>query len=1018
MKIKTTPKQTKSLCTCKKPLNCKKCYEKPCMCPCTKCEQKKSIREETKAIEFVRPTINMINGPHDYYNHGIEKEYIISISDDHTDILTNVCKYIIYNNKCSASYIATQEAIINIVSNNKHEFMNIIYNNLKKYVMKKMKTEITLNMVLTNIQELLEKITRLSKIIKYITKEIDSMDLLTSIGYYIIYTLIFNKKVKKIPTIIIIINELLNPDFPNVNFHKFYEIMNYFELAVKTRNSKKNSIFNIEFSESTFEINVIKTLNKNIVLIDQICKFIHYKILEILYTEDYEKNKNLMYEAMQVLSMSYYITDKARFFIIMRQLTEKRLLEHNKIIFGFELSVVNCMAEQLGWTKELDTIRKMINNIKENKQIINTYHNCELRVTTEKYKSLKINMSKMNPNPINNYIWNKSTNITNLVLPLELEALVKTFNVFYTTTYPDKICTIMPELGFGIIQFSGKNDLIFSLYANTLQLIVMMLFNDYEMLNIKIIADLTNMHEKLVEAVLNSLFKSKILGRNKDMNYKPNNEFTYKSQEYSIIEFFVMPVIEQQVIIKTKDTFTVEEAKKEIIELVKATGQLDDTLVYAKIKAKYNISKTNIEQMKLFKVCVAGLLGAGVLTAFFNEDEDKFLMINESAGIKKSNKKKGKPSKILKNSASKVESSKLESKDDIISDDGSVVSASNKKKIKKSHIDQSEPDVNDSVIVTSDENNSDYDAPEEKNKKKSHIDESEPAIVTSDEDNSDYDAPKGKNKKKSHIDESEPDIVTSDEDNSDYDAPKGKKIMSSSKKSKKMTSEEDYDTDDEKPKKKGKSMTSEEDYYENEEKPKKKGKSMTSEEDYNTDDEKPKKKKELITSDEDYNSEDENPKKKSITNDEDYNSEEDQPKKGKKKLSSGNKKSKKKFSSEDDYSEEEQPTKKLDSDYSEEEEPDVDYNKKIINLSKKIEKELDNDEHDDEAKNALSELLNHVNKKIYEDEDEEKIPIVKTMTKKSNSNDEKESSDMEVAENELDDEDLIDSPNVQDKDED
>jgi hypothetical protein len=586
-------------------------------------EQILELKDCVQQKENIKPNVFAeLISKYNYFEDSIKQDYIVNLVRNHDDILKNICDYVIgLSNKTPSrgdpvgpSYIIVQETILNVFSDDPSKFVKIIYKKLKSFVSDKNIVEKKCNDVITIIENFVNIINKLSKIIKHSTKQEDATDLVTTIGYYVLYTEIFSVKHNDKFIIEMVIEEMLNPNFVNSNFYLFHDIMNYYELTIKARCSKKHNAFNMEFIESPFEIQVINYVTGSEMLSKQICKFIHYKILEISYVDSFEENKSVTSQIMKLVSMTYYIKNKNNFILMLRQFLEKRLIEQKKILFSLELDIIDTLSKQIAWSYNLDMMKQMVNNVRTNKFMLNTFH--------------KNNNNTMHPLVVNNYIWHKTTSINKLTYPSELNSLMDNFTKFYESN--NKILTPIIELGFGIIEFSGKDNMLYYLYANTLQIIIIMLFNENIVLNAFEISKLTQIKENIGNAILDSLFKSRIIIRNKDQTkYKVNKEFSNKDLHYAINEYYSHPIEDENKIIT--DLPSTETIKKNIMDLIHKceNKQIDKTLLLPQIKQKCNMQSNDLQKIKLIKKCIDELIADNTLSCIEDDEGAEMISLNK-----------------------------------------------------------------------------------------------------------------------------------------------------------------------------------------------------------------------------------------------------------------------------------------------------------------------------------------------------------------------------------------------------
>ena len=144
----------------------------------------KNVDEELN--KKIMENVNNLNS----FREIIEYDCIVNLAKNHLKILGDLCDQII-NDEPKSSYITVQETILNLLSNNPSNFVKVIHKKFKTYVQKRNILNCGCIEILEFIEEFNKKINVLSELIRFSVKNKSSMDLIVSIGYYIIYNEIF-----------------------------------------------------------------------------------------------------------------------------------------------------------------------------------------------------------------------------------------------------------------------------------------------------------------------------------------------------------------------------------------------------------------------------------------------------------------------------------------------------------------------------------------------------------------------------------------------------------------------------------------------------------------------------------------------------------------------------------------------------------------------------------------------------------------------------------------------------------
>jgi hypothetical protein len=482
-------------------------------------------------------------------------------------IISDACFYILGLIEHSPSLIMVQEAVYNILLRDKHcngiQFLSIIDNTITEYIRVeeiKFKNINSVNMnvfLLNDVWKLLnEKLKKINSLFRsYLNKEENMIDAILYLGIRSFDQIIMSMVNKSDKLMIMQVLEDLEKNIPISQFYVFYDIINIYETIIKTKNSNKIQLLTkfYKWDPKNYELKFIHFIMTNKSLIERYVKFMHDSLMELPYIEKVDdisaqKIRTMFHHVYRLIPLSYYFSDRNLFYIYWIKYLEQRLLEQRKIMFSTELTIIDKFASQFGWNPSIDTMKKMVTDIHDSRIFNGVYYNCTLKITSKKYESLKdkkINFELISPNTIKKHVWTNLNDLTDeksqITLPLELDLLSATYQLFYRRANENDKIKLIPNYGFAIIEYVGKDDITYYLYVNTLQLIVIMQFNDNKKLTIDDIVKNTNMTKGVVNNILNGLYRGKILIKNNHGNepiFKPNKEYYHNGSNVSLTEYY------------------------------------------------------------------------------------------------------------------------------------------------------------------------------------------------------------------------------------------------------------------------------------------------------------------------------------------------------------------------------------------------------------------------------------------------------------------------------------------------
>jgi hypothetical protein len=467
-------------------------------------------------------------------------------------------------------------------------------------------------------------IINMNILFEHIVCEINTININTYVGYYVFYDVVF----KLLPDVL---NDITN-NIPVSQFSVLYDVITIYEALICTKNSSLSSLITHVFywNHRDIEIKFIHDLMCSKIIVEKHTKFIHNCLLKVLYNfqeqsgissnqKCKDENNKILRVVYNMMSISYYFGDRMLLFVYWNKYLESRMLEHRKILFSTELNLIEYMIKQCGPSEELSNMNKMINDIITSRKYTQIYHRCELKIKSDKFLSIKDNIDNkvMYPNILKYYAWNRlnTSTMTHVELPLELDALVLSFVKFYLSesVEPEMKIELLPEFGFAIIDYIGRNKITYHLYVNTLQLITLMQFNDRNFMTAKNISDKTKISIDVIESILDGLFRSKILLRNKKLQYKPNSEYHNEAvgnstgSNVSLIEFYNIPNKKDDICQEVTEIVSNEQYKvlsANIVSILKKSKKLsqDKLRIKLQMNTRFEFDDT------LFQKCITYLI--------------------------------------------------------------------------------------------------------------------------------------------------------------------------------------------------------------------------------------------------------------------------------------------------------------------------------------------------------------------------------------------------------------------------
>ena len=358
-----------------------------------------------------------------------------------------------------------------------------------------------------------------------------------------------------------------------------YNFYNKFSYTVKTNELSK--YFNEELK--TKMVFTKKTSDK---FLTRTLEIINKKIIDLKKISTSETDTEIKY-IRNLLEITPKLCEKDIFMILYKNLLTKRLLN------GSDPEVENEFLKSFDPQYDLDNYIKMknqINDCKLNKKNIDHYRTLEVSNTSEKYKSINIDLldrSCVDIDVYRSYDWdftNQNTNIYNL--PAELSIYLDIYKVYYADRYNEKIIDWQYDNCIGVLNI--KTDKEYNIRMNIIQMGIYYSLNNSSK-DINELAKDFNMPVSKLSIYLNSLLLAQLISFTDSTKTICciNTNFTYKDNNFAIINIY------EKLLSKAMGEESKEQTKLELPS---------ETIIKAKIlQAVFKYKELNKD--KLIDVC-------------------------------------------------------------------------------------------------------------------------------------------------------------------------------------------------------------------------------------------------------------------------------------------------------------------------------------------------------------------------------------------------------------------------------
>lgn len=519
--------------------------------------------------------------------------HLFGNESDYDTILSKSVSYLLDKTKPKVHYILFNEALVHMKqTKNDTKLLSIIETELTTFVKKEIKHDSIIYSILKKWEELTTGMLSLKTLVECKKTEINTIQYLGTKLFF---------------------EQVIHPNYDTtMDYFENQNDMTLFADFIRLY----ETCFVIYHSNTTHktpwqnehDFSLISRLSQSSIIIEKVVKYIHDRILYITYlepdnidkkSEEYRKIrldiKDTLSQCYTLINMCYYFADKVLVYTYWTKYLELRLLMQKKIMITTERSMLTKLIKQFGLHAILYDAQKMIEDIVQSRVDNEVIHK---KVVKVKKKGIvtTYDLSAINPNVIKAYRWSKlqrSTDIKDVKLPEELDTMLRVFLKTYEQKNESKHkLTLAPNYGFAVISFKGKNDFEYSFYVNTLQLVVLWLFNEKKYLTVEQISTVTNINAELTNNIVSGLFDSKLLVKNKDDVYKVNTNYSNKDSNVSLVEYFSTTKIETIV-----TEFNEEERKiainANITSILKQETKLQRSVLFTKLKSAVQFEVTN-----------------------------------------------------------------------------------------------------------------------------------------------------------------------------------------------------------------------------------------------------------------------------------------------------------------------------------------------------------------------------------------------------------------------------------------
>lgn len=303
---------------------------------------------------------------------------------------------------------------------------------------------------------------------------------------------------------------------------------------------------------------ILIRLNDNNVDIEKYNNFISSKLnitdtlkkIIIIFREIYntEKNSKTFY-----LKMKYIINNLMIDGLLLFQEFEKDVINYNlnhqlnlkkcEIDIGIITMFINIIHSKDKTTSSRNVneillrIKSFLIDIKNNCLDNDAYAKINIITQSDKYKDLDvktINRKKCTFKMLKYNICTDNSATDNCVFPDEIQMYIDIYKSYFISRYPDRVLSFNLFSSPMVIKLK-INDEIYHIHLSIMQFILLDIINKSKNgIDVFKISSLINIKLKLLESTFNSLLKMRLIKRNNDYVFYPNNDFNYPDKKISI----------------------------------------------------------------------------------------------------------------------------------------------------------------------------------------------------------------------------------------------------------------------------------------------------------------------------------------------------------------------------------------------------------------------------------------------------------------------------------------------------
>jgi hypothetical protein len=183
-------------------------------------------------------------------------------------------------------------------------------------------------------------------------------------------------------------------------------------------------------------------------------------------------------------------------------------------------------------------IKSFLTDIKNNCLDNDAYTKINIVAQSDKYKNLDvktINRKKCTFKMLKYNVCTDNSATDNCAFPDEIQMYIDIYKSYFNSRYPDRVLSFNLFSSPMVIKFKINSE-IYHIHMSIMQFILLDIINKSKNNGIDVfkIASLINIKLKLLESTFNSLLKMRLIKRNTDYVFYPNNDFNYPDKKISI----------------------------------------------------------------------------------------------------------------------------------------------------------------------------------------------------------------------------------------------------------------------------------------------------------------------------------------------------------------------------------------------------------------------------------------------------------------------------------------------------